>query len=209
MEGHLTNAIPFIFKTILCGRCHFSYLMNEETKSEKCCLISVSKQQSWDSNPDSLTPEPKRVLIIALPSYLEWDKEKEVRAKDKHLRNLCIFRRGNGRPGRKRFERLQTMRLATRLEMVRASGTREQHCPEPLSGQWGWWGLVVLTVKHVCPWGKCFSKGHIEEVRLQSDLKQGAQGEEAEGFCDCASIDIYTFCCYVWVQVIICYQFIM
>lgn len=44
---------------------------------------------------------------------------------------------------------------------------------------------------------------------MQSDLKQGAQGEEAEGFCDCTSIDIYTFCCYVWVQVIIFYQFIM
>ena len=159
MEGHLTNAIPFIFKTVLCGRCHFSYLMNEETKSEKCCLISVSKQQSWDSNPDSLTPEPKRVLIIALPSYLEWDKEKEVRAKDKHLRNLCIFRRGKERPGRKRFKRLQTMSLAISLEVVRASGTREQHCPEPLSGQGGWWGLVVLTVKQSVHEGSASVKG--------------------------------------------------
>ena len=48
-----------------------------------------------------------------------------------------------------------------------------------------------------------------EEVRLQSDLKQGAQGEEAEGVCDCTSIDIHTFCCCVWVQVIICSKFIM
>ena len=62
-------------------------------------------------------------------------KEKVVRAKDKHLRNLCIFRRGKGRPGRKRLERLQTVRLAIRLEVVRASGTRKRHCPEPLSGQ--------------------------------------------------------------------------
>lgn len=31
-------------------------------------------------------------------------KEKVVRAKDKHLRNLCIFRRGRGRPGRNWFE---------------------------------------------------------------------------------------------------------
>lgn len=66
---------------------------------------------------------------------IAFHKEKVVRAKDKHLRNLCIFRRGKGRPGRKLLERLQTVRLAIRLEVVRASGTRERHCPEPPSGQ--------------------------------------------------------------------------
>ncbi|KAB0403395.1 hypothetical protein E2I00_007413 [Balaenoptera physalus] len=52
--------------------------------------------------------------------------------------------------------------------------------------------------------GKCFSEVHIEEFRLQRDLKRGARGEEAEGFCEYASTDIHTFLCCVQVQVRIC-----
>ena len=53
MEGHLTNAIPFIFKTVLCGRSHFSYLMNEEEGSNGPLFLGPAGREF----PSSIFPQ--------------------------------------------------------------------------------------------------------------------------------------------------------
>lgn len=98
-----------------------------------------------------------------------------------------------------------TLARAIRLEVVRGSGTRSKALPTATewSGQWGMTSPGCPKYENICPWGSCFSKVHIAEVRLESIRKWGACGEGAEDFCEYKS---FLHC--VQVQRRICHNFI-